>query len=93
MPTNLYTPFHKSEHPEIFEDLDDAPFPPVLEWEFIGEDRVHILDGPSYSQSGTLQSVEGAYVIVGLDEDEAIVRIVPHLLHKKFSIGDFVKVL
>jgi len=67
--------------------------PPVLEWEFVGGDRVHVLDGPSYSQSGTVQSVEGAYVIVDLDGDEAIIRIVPHFLCKKFSIGDFVKVL
>jgi len=88
MPANLYTLFRNNEHSEIFEVLLDAPWPLVLEWEFVGGDKVHILDGPSYSQS-----VEGAYVIVDLDGDEAIIRIVPHLLHKKFSIDDFVKVL
>jgi len=29
MSTNLYTLFHESGHPEIFENLD-APLPPVL---------------------------------------------------------------
>ena len=77
MPTNLYFLFCESGHPEIFKD-EDALLPPVQEWEFVGGNGVCVLDGPFYGQTGTVQSVKGADIIVNLDGDEANIKIVPH---------------
>ena len=89
MPTHVYSLFRASGHPKVI----NAPYPHVLEWEFVTGDKVSIVEGVLCGKFGVVQEVGPTHLQVMLKNPEELVDIPQSYLRKSFNIGDFVKVL